>query len=245
LSVREILAKSDAFRSGQTGTIVDGTIIPQPIETAFATGQFNRVPIINGTNRDEFTFFIPVPDFGGGEVQAGTYPARVAATFGANAPAVLTHYPLSNFGSASEALAAAISDQLIACPARQLDRVLSKFVPVFAYEFADRTAPSFAPLASFPYGAAHTFEIQYLFPLYHGGLGTPHALNEAQGRLSNQMVSYWTEFAKEKNPNSHATPAWTRYDPARDNYQSLNLPNPVPMTTFAAEHQCDFWDSFQ
>jgi len=242
LSVHAILAKSDAFRKG---IIADGTIIPQPIGTAFAAGEFQRVPIINGSNRDEFTFFIPLLDIGGGEVAPGTYEARVRASFGANADAVLAQYPLSDFNSPSEALAAAIGDPLTACAARRLNRVLSKFVPVFAYEFADRTAPSYAPLASFPYGAAHTFEIMYLFPLYHGGLGTPHPLNEAQERLSDQMVSYWTEFAEKGNPNSGDTPFWPQYKVGLDNYQSLNLPNPLTITTFAAEHKCDFWEGLQ
>lgn len=123
--------------------------------------------------------------------------------------------------------------------------MLSEFVPVFAYEFTDRTAPSYAPLASFPYGAAHTFEIMYLFPLYHGGLGTPHPLNEAQERLSDQMVSYWTEFAEQGNPNSGDRPFWPQYRAGLDNYQSLNLSNPVTITTFGAEHKCDFWDGLQ
>ena len=38
-------------------------------------------------------------------------------------------------------------------------------------------------------------------------------------------------------------PAWERYDPDEDNYQSLRLPQPVPHLTFAADHKCDFWDA--
>ena len=245
LSVGEILTNSDAFRCGLSGIVVDGTIIPQPLEAALAAGDFQRVPIINGTNRDEFTFFIPLLDVGGGEVAAGTYEDRVRAVFAGAADAVLAQYPLRDFDSPSEALATAMGDQFQAAPSRQLNRTLSKFVPVFAYEFADRTAPSYAPLASFPYGAAHTFEMMYLFPLYHGALGTPHPLTDAQERLSKQMVSYWTKFAERGDPNSEDTPLWPQYDPASDNYQSLNLPHPVTVTTFAAEHKCDFWDELR
>ena len=85
----------------------------------------------------------------------------------------------------------------------------------------------------------------YVFLLYHGGLGTPLPLNEAQERLSDQMVSYWTEFAEKGNPNSADTPFWPQYKVGLDNYQSLNLPNPRTTTTFAAEHKCDFWDGLQ
>jgi para-nitrobenzyl esterase len=240
LSVQDILAQSDAFRSG---IIADGTIIPQNMAAAIAAGEFNRVPLINGTTCDEFRFFIPVEDVGGGEVTASEYPDRVAERYPEDAPAILAHYPLSNFDSPSEAFAAVVTDQSNACPARRLNRTLSMFVPVYAYEFADRTAPSYAPLASFPYGAAHTFEIMYLFPLYHGALGTLHPLNAAQERLSDQMVSYWTTFARHGDPNSPETPFWLQYYSELDNYQSLNIPNPVTITSFADDHQCDFWDS--
>ena len=239
LSVQDILTRSDAFNRG---IVVDGTIIPQAFGTALAAGQFNRVPLINGTTRDEFRFFIPLF---GGEATAETYPARIAALYGANAPAVLAHYPLSSFGSASEALAATVTDQVFACTARRLNRLASKFVPVFAFEFADRTAPSYAPLPSFPYGAAHTFEIMYLFPLYHGGLGTPHPLNQAQERLSDDMVDYWTTFAKLGDPNSGYTPYWPNFTVPAELVQSLQLPRPVTISTFGTEHQCDFWDGLQ
>ncbi|MEY2524974.1 MAG: para-nitrobenzyl esterase [Ilumatobacteraceae bacterium] len=242
LPVDEILAKSGTFLCGPGGIIVDGTIIPQPLATAFAAGNFQRVPVINGSTRDEFRFFIPIPDVGGGEVAPGTYEDRVRAMFGPYADAVLARYPLEDFDSPNEAVAAAVGDQMQVSVARRLNRTLSKFVPVFAFEFADRTAPSYAPLPSFPYGAAHTFELMYLFPLYRGGLGTPHPLNDAQERLSDQMVSYWTKFAERGNPNSPHTPYWPQYNATLDNYQSLNLPDPVTITSFAADHNCEFWD---
>jgi para-nitrobenzyl esterase len=39
-------------------------------------------------------------------------------------------------------------------------------VPTFAYEFNDENAPQrYLPPVSFPYGAAHQSELQYLFDL--------------------------------------------------------------------------------
>ena len=87
--------------------------------------------------------------------------------------------------NASEALAAAFGDGFQSSAARTLNRHLSEFVPVFAFEFADRTAPPYAPLASFPYGAANTFELVDLFPLFQS-LGTPHPLNADREWLSGQ-----------------------------------------------------------
>jgi para-nitrobenzyl esterase len=85
-------------------------------------------------------------------------------------------------------------------------------------------------------------EQQYLFPLYHGATGTPKPLNAAQERLSDDMVSYWTTFARTGNPNSRQTPFWPRYQTRRDQFQSLRLPHPVTVTNFAADHKCAFWE---
>src|SRR6202021_2352531 len=37
---------------------IDGTVLTQSIGPALASGQFNRVPVINGTNRDEWRLFV-------------------------------------------------------------------------------------------------------------------------------------------------------------------------------------------
>jgi para-nitrobenzyl esterase len=75
-------------------------------------------------------------------------------------------YPLSAFPSPSIALGAVGTDAIFACPALTIDQSISRFVPTFAYEFNDENAPEdFLPPVSFPYGAAHASEIQYLMAL--------------------------------------------------------------------------------
>jgi para-nitrobenzyl esterase len=160
----------------------------------------------------------------------------------------LARYPLSNYSSPSAAWIQVQTDTRFSCPARKATQLVSRYVlPTYAYEFADRTAPNpFRPV-SFPYRAAHTLEIQYLFPLYHGATGTIHPLNGAQERLSDQMVTYWTRFARSGWVNGpqppYSPPFWPRYTEQRDNFQSLRLPEPVTTRgAFAAEHQCAFWN---
>jgi len=58
---------------------------------------------------------------------------------------VMSQYPLADYGSASEALAAAETDSFMACPALKTDLLLSKYVPVYAYEFVYRDGPSDLP----------------------------------------------------------------------------------------------------
>jgi para-nitrobenzyl esterase len=246
LSVEDIISKGSQYTS-RVPISIDGKILTQSIGDALKSGQFNQVPVVNGSNRDEFRWFAAQPELATGHVMTATeYPNTILGFFGAaTGPLILAQYPLAAYNSPTEAYAAAVTADFFDCPVRRVNRLLVSYVPTYGYEFADETAPSSSPPVSFPYGAAHTYEIQYLFPHYHGAAGIVNNLNPAQARLSDQMVSYWTIFAKTGNPNSEDTSAWPQYDATLDQYQSLQLPIPVTTSAFATEHDCDFWDSLQ
>ena len=225
--------------------VVDGFVLPVSLQTAAATGQFNRVPVINGTNHDEARFMIALNEVAGRVVTAAQYPAVVFATFGPQAgPLVLAQYPLSNYVNADEALAAIQTNSTFACPARLADQALSIYVPVFAYEFNDQDAPEiFLPPVSYPYGAAHESELQYFFPaedLTHMS-GPPQQLRADQRKLSRMMIRYWTQFAKNGDPNGPETPNWAKYATALDEFQSLAPLFLAREFNFAPGHRCVFW----
>jgi para-nitrobenzyl esterase len=126
-----------------------------------------------------------------------------------------------------------------ACPGRALNRWASDKIPTYAYEFADRTAPSYLEPTTFAMGAAHTFELAYLFPGFHGGAGKPVELNPLQAKLADKMVDYWSTagLAAERETQ------WPRYTPEQDDYLSLTLPEPrMTSKIFADVHNCGFWD---
>lgn len=248
LSTEEILKRSMDFQTDQH--IVDGTILPLSYVQAFTSGQFNHVPLMIGTNHDEWRWLRAIVELDTGKpMTAADYPAAIASTFGkSNEAKIINRYPLSDYTSPSVALATAETDGGFSCPMLRMAKTVARYEPnTYVYEFADSTAPSYMSPVSFPYGAAHTSEIQYIFPLYHGATGTPQPLNAKQELLSRQMVSYWTTFARNGNPNSPKTPTWPRFaeKASQENVQLLNSPKPVTATrgSFAAEHQCDFWDS--
>ena len=168
LPVEQILAHQRQILAPQgfATPVVDGFVLPLSLQIAAATGQFNRVPVINGTTHDEARFLAAINVLAGQVVSAAQYPAFVLATFGPQfGPLVLAQYPLTHYLNADEAIAAIGTDFGFACPARLLDQALSRYVPVFAYEFNDEGAPEiFLPPVSFPYGAAHGSELQYFFP---------------------------------------------------------------------------------
>jgi para-nitrobenzyl esterase len=240
LPVSTILASEDA--AGYTPNI-NSEVLPESLGTAFATGNFNRVPIINGTNHDEWRLFVALSELEGNPVTAANYQSMISSTLGvpsAAAAVIAAEYPLSAFPSPSVALGAVGTDAIFACPALTIDQSVSHFVPTFAYEFNDENAPEeFLPPVSFPYGAAHASEIQYLMDL--PAVAFPGTLSAAQQQLATTMQTYWTNFAKRGFPSSFGTPFWRPFQNATQPMQSLIPPAPQTETDFATTHNCAFW----
>lgn len=237
--------------------IIDGTVLTQTLDAAFKSGAFNPVPVISGTNHDEWRLFVAFQyDLEGTPLTDAEYPAAVAAFL--RLPVsdpfvqlVLNVYPLSNyppppgyFVSAPLALGALGTDDLFVCTSRNADLSLSKYVPTYTYEFNDETAPPVLPPLSFPLGAAHFIELEYLFNL--SAFGISPTFTPDQKQLSDTMIGYWTQFAKTGNPNVEGAPSWPEYG-ATAQFQSLVAPTPAPESdsSFDTDHKCSsFWDTF-
>ena len=238
LSVTALLADEP---TGYVPT-VDGSILPLNPKVAIASGAFNRVPVIDGSNAEEFRLFTALDfDLVSGPITPTTYPYAIAAEVGpAAAPYVLAEYPLSAYPSPDLANSAALTDGTFSCNALFLDQSLAHFVPTFAYEFSDVNAPElFLPPVSFPYEAAHASEIQYLFNITSA---FPQPLSKQQMHLSDSMVSYWTTFAAVGNPFIADGTLWFPFVPKFGNMVNLNTPHDSNFTSFNAEHQCAFWN---
>jgi para-nitrobenzyl esterase len=142
----------------------------------------------------------------------------------------------------------AVTTDVSACRSFRASELLANQVPVYGYEFQDRTAPNYFPkLPGFLTLAYHTSDIQYLFPLFHGGPdGIPHPLNKKQEVLSDQMTAAWTNFAWTGNPNGQGNSPWPRYKGRSGYYLSENIPVLSTFTgnEFVAAHKCDFWNKF-
>ena len=236
LPVSTILANQDPI--GYTPD-VDGAVLTQSIKTALARGQFRHVPVIIGTNHDEYRLFVAVIQLIGGQVTAVNYQSMIASTLGVpavTAGQVTAQYPLSRFPSPPIALGAVATDAIFACHALTAEQSLSQYVPVYAYEFNAENAPElFLPPVGFPYGAAHASELQYLFS--QAAVPHPASLSPAQQQLAAAMQQDWTSLARTGVP----APGWPRFSRAGQQVLSLVPPQPRVETDVAAQHHCAFW----
>jgi para-nitrobenzyl esterase len=234
LPVSTILA--DENQAGYTPD-VDGSVLRQSLSTAFASGDFNRVPVIDGTNHDEWRLFVALGTLEGNPVTTANYLAQIQTTLAgtpAQAQVVARRYPLSSFPSPPLALGTLGTDAIFACNAFGIDTSLSKFVPTFAYEFNDPNPPSLLPPVGFPTGDAHAVELEYVFNTANAPTAT--GLDAGQLRLANTVQRYWTNFAARGDPSG----SWQPFHPVGQRMRSLTEP-PAPETNFFAAHDCAFW----
>jgi para-nitrobenzyl esterase len=225
------------------------TLPPDPAR-AVASGQFARVPVVNGTNRDEGRS--PAVVYIGATREQ--YIAWVRDNFGANADAVLARYPWpanTDQFTAAYLIGAVITDSGVVsgiggCTYRRLTRDFARWTQTWAYEFAHRTGPGLAPVPGYVWGAGHAAELAYLFPVFPGS-GTPIAttFNAAEQQLAQDMKRYWGAFILRGTPNAAGLPQWPTYN-GTGKIMSLRAGGQSQLISdaqFAAEHQCDFWDN--
>jgi para-nitrobenzyl esterase len=231
------------------GPVTGGRVLPVSTLAAFESGRYAHVPLLQGTNHDEGQFFVGLEfDVGEGHpMTSAQYPAVLDAQFGAtNGAKVLTAYPLANYSSPDLAYAAVLTDSEFSCPALLADSLVSGS-GVYAYEFSDPHPPNDFPVTfSFPLGAAHSTELQYVFqriPL----LDKVPPFTHAQLALSDLMIRYWTRFAATGNPNGRAgrAPHWPRWRGSTGHFQELvpGTTAPESYATFFGFHNCGFWAS--
>ena len=233
--------------------IADGQIVPATgLFAAFKAGAFTHMPIMSGTVHDEANFIAAIAEYFSGPprhaITAEEFRKSITSTYPAGSAAkILAEYRLADYPTPQRAWNAAGTDALV-CPQLMLNRVLAPQVPLYAYEFNDATAPFFFPtMPGFEPRAYHTADIQYLFPLWHGGpTGEAHPLNAQQQRLSDALVRAWTNFARSGNPNGAGAPNWPVFKPMAGMhglYLSETAPVPGTITDqhFAVDHKCDFW----
>lgn len=239
-----------------------GTAFPLDPATAVQTGNFTRVPVMLGqTNSERGLFTFQTYDYLGTPMTADQYTQAVRSTYGANAAKVLAEYPLSAYPTPGQAWTA-VQNGSTSYDRQQLMARLSRWVPTYAYEFAESDTPHFtsiyrlqqqsATARDFPFGGAiHVDDLGYLWDY----LGQTLPYDDDQLELSRQMITFWDRFTTTGDPNGPGTPTWPKYTVATAELMSLKACDTAPSSDeppaacsrstrdFAQEHDLDFWQS--
>ncbi|WP_084151074.1 carboxylesterase/lipase family protein [Azohydromonas australica] len=222
-----------------------GGVMPLPMREAIASGQFARVPFMQGANRDEGMYHLSARhDASGKPLTADQYPDVLRQYLGASrVTAVRERYPLTEYPSPLRALAAALTDsgtvsnnRVGLCNFHLANQLAAPHVALYAYEFADRTAPYPSPIFNVPGdlpGAAHTKELSYLFH--------QQELTSAQRRISDTMIAYWTRFAAHGDPNVPGLPAWPVYTGDKQMVMTFEAGSVGANNGLKERAHCRFW----
>jgi para-nitrobenzyl esterase len=198
-------------------------VLPAKPADLIANGNYNKGPIIVGTNKNEWGLFQLIgisPNI----ASAAQFGAVVDAQFGAASPLVKAHYAVKSDAEANAVFVRLMTDTTFRCPTRGLARLTTaKGSDVYLYSFEEGYA-------------MHAFELPYVF-----GSPNPLLAPVLVESLRAAIQGYFTQFAASGDPNRQAQPTWPVYDPVNDPYMTLKETSEAG--SGLSKDDCDFWDS--
>ncbi len=197
---------------------VDGYVITGDQYQLWRHGRFNDTPILVGDVSDE------AAGFGVRKTDPSAFEAEVRRGYGKMADAILAAYPHATDEQATRAATELRSDTTFDWGQytwASLEASHGKH-KAYVYYF-DR------PTARDPNGSTHGQEVAYVFGnLGVGGRAQP---TEDDLAISQEMQSYWVNFASKGDPNGPGLPLWpafTRASPLVMRFGVRPGPAPIP-----------------
>jgi para-nitrobenzyl esterase len=215
-----------AFRSSIN---VDGWVLPDEVRTIFAQRKHNDVPVLVGSNANEWTTLSSAAAF---PRTVADFRKRIDAQFPGLAKEFDEAYPVKSDGDIAEVMLALGRDTTFSVEMRTWARMVTAGQrKAFLYQFTHVPPGPEARTR----GAYHASEIQYVF----ANLRNPaFAYSGADHTLADAMSSYWVNFAKTGDPNGTGLPSWTAYNTSAESY--LELGSPIQMKQHLLKAQLDF-----
>jgi len=210
IPLEKILAAGDPpppfpWLARSSGPMIDGRIVVERIEQAFARGAEARVPYLVGSNALEFP--------------PGTLPST--GPIGESIAALKQQRSsiIGDYATPKAFDVNLVSDVLFTEPARHLARLhAANGLPTYLYRFS--VIARAAPFRE----TAHASDRQYVFR----NLDTLLWAYEQRDVVAAELMSAaWVRFATRGDPNGDARFDWPRYDAARD--QLLDFTNDGPV----------------
>ncbi len=190
---------------------VDGRVVTDHPQAAVSAGASAQVPLIIGTNRDEVTLFLWLSDEGFRADPRAWSPdddalvARLAGSCGGRSAEIVEQYRTLQPGATNGQLYVAIASDNMRVGSIEFAeaRCRAGGAPVHLYLFTWES-----PVQGGALGAAHGFEIPFVFD----ATARRAATRQAGGPLAGQMSGAWVEFAATGRPTISGVGDWPPYD---------------------------------
>lgn len=225
LPAAAVLGPKDPLVLG--GIIVDGTVVPQPVDEAFLKGQIAHVPYLVGANSWEESLLKYLPGMEKG----------VVAGMGSQSDRLLALYEQGGKVAPDDAMKRIWGDAFMVAPARFLARrSAATGAPTYLYHF------SYVPVAArgkIP-GARHSAEISLVFR--NETTGAQFEEGAADAPMAEAISGYWLRFARTGNPNGNGNPnghdksgapVWPRYEAKSDQLMDFTDAGPKVRVQFS------------
>jgi para-nitrobenzyl esterase len=213
---------------------VDGWVETDLPLNIFEAGKQQDVPLLIGSTADEWALFQLLA-----KPSADSYQKYVQNTFGDKAQQVLTMYPAGDDKQATASDKQVITLMTFTCPAKAYASAMSNVKSkTYFYQFT-RVPPGAKML-----GAFHLLDIGYVFGKFMPFLSPLKAdayYNDTDKALSDAMMSYWTGFAANGDPNQEGLTQWPAYDAQTGQY--LNLGDKIEVKSGLYNETCDLFMS--
>jgi para-nitrobenzyl esterase len=196
---------------------VDGYVIVADQYKLWRQGRFNDTPVLVGDVSDE------AAGFGARKTTPAAFETEVRQGYGNEAAAILAAYPHATDEQATRAATQLRSDTTFDWGQYTWARLeaLDGRHRAYVYDF-DR------PTARDPNGATHGQEVAYVFGNL-GGSGRPPPTEEDRA-ISEEMQSYWVNFATHGDPNGPGLTAWPAFTETAPIVMRFGIdPGPAPI----------------
>ncbi len=196
---------------------VDGYVITGDQYELWSDGHFNDTPILVGDVSDE------AAGFGVRKTDPAAFEAMVRRGYGKEADAILAAYPHATDAEATRSGTQLTSDTLFDWNQYTWARLESSYGKHKAYMYYFNL-----PTKRDPNGSGHGSEVAYVFGNL-GGPGRPAPTARDLG-ISQEMQSYWVNFATKLNPNGPGLPQWPAFSASAPLVMRFGVdPGPVPI----------------
>ncbi|MFN6074565.1 MAG: carboxylesterase family protein [Fluviicola sp.] len=218
-------------------SVIDNQVFFDFPLTRIESGNFNKVPLIIGSNSEEMSLSAPPT------VTPGMMNLLIATSIPApfQAQATTLYPPGSTNSQARESYINLFTDAQFTSTTRRVAQCVSvnQTEPVYRYFFTHKH--SIAPLAAL--GSYHGMELFYVFNTWEDAtLGSGPLFSPQDDSVQNNLLNYWVNFANTGNPNGGSLVNWPVYSSTSDNYIELKA-TPDNSQSGLRTAESDFWDA--